>query len=136
MLGNISPLFLGFLPLLIIYWRSRWVKISIVAGIAGVAGLICWLLLYPLILFTRWLLLPLALFTVPLGAASAANVETQRSMWPKLLMRSALTLIIMFTLFESRSAIYGAAYLASVRSRDAAYSSFPGYDTALWVTKP
>ena len=39
----------------------------------------------------------------------------------------------MFTLFESRKAIYGVAYLTSVYTRDDVYQNFLGYDVAKWL---
>jgi hypothetical protein len=135
MLGNISPLFIGLLPFFLLAYRScSLVRATYPAGLAGLISLATWLLIEPLILFTRWLLIPLALFTIPLSAALVALEEelhyTRASRW---LVGSAIFIILCFLLFQSRSAIYAIRYIASIDKRDDKYISKPHYDIAVWL---
>jgi hypothetical protein len=92
------------------------------------------LLIQPLILFTRWLLIPLALFTVPLSA-SLVSLEhelrsTRSSRW---LVKSAICVIFLFLLFQSRAVVYAVRYIAAIDERDVRYVSEPYYDVATWL---
>src|SRR5262249_13070786 len=51
MLGNISPLFLGFFPFLFICYRSPELKPALISGLAGLVSIATWLLIEPLVLF-------------------------------------------------------------------------------------
>jgi hypothetical protein len=135
MLGNISPLFIGLMPFFLLTYRSySLVKSTYLAGLAGLASLTTWLLIEPLILFTRWLLIPLALFTIPLSAAFVALEEelhcTRVSRW---LVRSAVFMVLFFLLFQSRSVVYAIRYAAALDQRDTKYESKPHYDVASWL---
>jgi hypothetical protein len=135
MLGNISPLFIGLLPFFLLAYRSySLVRSTYLVGLAGLASLATWLLLEPLILFTRWLLVPLALFTIPLSAALVALEEelhyARASRW---LVRSAIFIMLCFLVFQSRSVVYAVRYIASIDKRDDRYVSRPCYDIAIWL---
>jgi hypothetical protein len=135
MLGNISPLFIGLLPSFLLTYRSySLVRSTYPAGLAGLAALATWLLIEPLILFTRWLLIPLALFTIPLGEALVALEEelhyTRASRW---LVRSAIFMTFFFLLFQSRSVVYAIRYVAAIDKKDAQYTSKLYYDVAVWL---
>jgi hypothetical protein len=135
MLGNISPLFIGLLPFFLLAYRSySLVKATYIAGLAGLASLATWLLIEPLVLFTRWLFIPLALFTIPLSAALVALEEelhcTRASNW---LVRSSIFIILCLLLFQSRSFVYASRYIASIDKRDDKYVSKPYYDVAIWL---
>lgn len=135
MLGNISPLFIGLLPFFLLAYRSySLVRATYIAGLAGLASLAIWLLMEPLILFTRWLLIPLALFTIPLSTSLVVLEKelhyTRTSRW---LVRSAILITLCFLLFQSRSVVYAARYIASVDKRDDKYMSKPYYDIARWL---
>jgi hypothetical protein len=135
MLGNISPLFIGFLPFLLLTYSSYpLVRATSPAGIAGLVSLATWLLIEPLILFTRWLLIPLTLFTLPLSAAlvSLENElrSTRASRW---LVKSTICMIFLFLLFQSRTVVYAVRYIAAIDKRDTRYISEPYYDIATWL---
>jgi hypothetical protein len=135
MLGNISPLFIGLLPFFLLTYRfDSLVRSTYLPGLAGLASLATWLLLEPLILFTRWLLIPLSLFTIPLSAALVTLEEelhyAPTSRW---LVRSAIFIIFCFLLFQSRSVIYATRYIASIDKRSDKYVSKPYYDIGLWL---
>jgi hypothetical protein len=135
MLGNISPLFIGLLPFFLLAYRSySLVRSTNIAGLAGLASLATWLLIEPLILFTRWLLIPLALLTIPSSAALVALEEelhyTRASRW---LVRSTIFIILFFLLFQNRSIVYAVRYISSIDKRDDKYISKPHYDTAVWL---
>ncbi len=134
MLGNISPLFLGFFPFLLVYRRLPMLKPAWIAGLAGLVSIATWLLIEPRVLFSRFLLVPLALLAVPLSASLvAAEQDRPRSSTVRLLMRSAISLVFVFLLFESRGVIYAGRYLTSVNTRDDQYQSYGGYDVAAWL---
>jgi hypothetical protein len=134
MLGNLSPLFLGFLPFLLAYRHLSIVRHALIAGFAGLTSITTWLLIEPLVLFTRWLLIPLGLLAVPLSASVAAVEQDlrrgHRVCW---FVRSAIFIVFLFLLFQSRSVVYGIRYLASIDSRAAGYELMPGYDVATWL---
>jgi hypothetical protein len=136
MLGNISPVFLGFLPFLLAYYRLPIVRHSLLAGLAGLASVTTWLLIEPFILFTRFFLVPLGLLTVPLSASVVAVEEDLRhGRTARWLIRSSIFLILFFLLFQSRTAVYAFRYLASIDTRAAKYEPVPhfGYDVAAWL---
>jgi hypothetical protein len=135
MLGNISPLFIGFLPFFLLTYPSYpLVRATFPAGISGLISLATWLLIEPLILFTRWLLIPLALFTIPLSAALVSLEHelhsTRTSRW---LVKSAICIILLFLLFQSRSVVHAVRYIAAIDKRDTRYASAPHYDVATWL---
>jgi hypothetical protein len=136
MLGNISPFFLGFLPLFLAYYRLPMVRHSLLAGLAGLVSVTMWLLIEPFILFTRWLLVPLGLLAVPLSASAVAvEQDLRHGRTARWLIRSSIFLILFFLLFQSRAAVYAFRYLASIDTRAAKYESVPhfGYDVAAWL---
>ncbi len=137
MLGNISPLFLGFFPFFLLFYRHRtFVRRSLIAGVAGLTSIAMWLLIEPYTLFTRWLLIPLGLLTVPLSTSIVA--AEQSLCWThtiRYLVRGAVLTILLFLLFQSRSVLYAIRYLAAIDSRAMQYTSVPhfGYDVANWL---
>jgi hypothetical protein len=137
MLGNISPLFLGFLPLLPLTCRRLPLVRS--AGIAGYAGLIAlstWLFIEPLILFTRWLLLPLALCAIPCSAAYVTiEREVRHGRAVRWLLRSTVLTLGIFLLFQSRAVVYAVRYITAIDSPAVHYASPPhfAYDVANWL---
>ncbi len=134
MLGNVSPLFIGFCPFLLVYRRSSLVRSAWVAGWAGLASMLTWLLIEPLVLFTRFLLVPLALLAVPLSASLVvAEQDLRRQSGARQLIRGAVSLVFLFLLFESRSVIHAGRYLASTETRADRYESWGGYDVASWL---
>jgi hypothetical protein len=135
MLGNISPLFIGFLPFFFLTYRFYpLVKSTYPSGIAGLTCLAVWLLIEPLILFTRWLLIPLSLFTIPLSAAFVAfEHEMQYSRPYRLLIRIALLIVLFFLLFQNRAVVYAIRYIAAIDNRDSRYASEKYYDVATWL---
>jgi hypothetical protein len=96
-----------------------------------------WLLIDPLILYTRWLLIPLGLLTVPIGASVfALEKDLHHTRFVRYLCRGAILILFAFLLFESRGVVYSARYLASVDGRAAWYASRyedHGYDMAAWL---
>ena len=110
------------------------VRATFPAGISGLISLATWLLIEPLILFTRWLLIPLALFTIPLSAALVSLEHelhsTRTSRW---LVKSAICIILLFLLFQSRSVVHAIRYIAAIDKRDTRYASAPHYDVATWL---
>jgi len=134
MLGNVSPLFVGLLPLLLLYRRSPTVRPALAAALAGLVALTTWLLVEPLILFTRWLLVPLALLAAPLGAALVElDQDRGRDRLVRWSTRGAIVCVFLVLLFDSRGAVYGVRYLASIDSRAARYDGMSGYDVAVWL---
>jgi hypothetical protein len=134
MLGNISPLFIGFFPFLLAYRRFPIVKSALAVGLAGVVSIMTWLLIEPLFLATRFLLAPLALLAVPISAAVVAVEQDPRQghtvRWP---VKAAVAAILFFLLFEGRGVVYTGRYLDSMDSRADRFQSFPGYDVAVWL---
>jgi hypothetical protein len=135
MLGNISPLFIGFLPFfLLTYPASPLVRATSPAGIAGLVSLATWLLIEPLILFTRWLLIPLALCTIPLSAALVSlEHELRSTRVARWLVKSAIGVVLLFLLFQSRAVVHAVRYIAAIDTRDTRYASEPYYDVATWL---
>jgi hypothetical protein len=137
MLGNISPLFLGFFPFfLLLYRRLPFARRSFIAGLAGLTSMVMWFLIEPLTLFTRWLLIPLGLLTVPLSTSVVAAEQSLR--WThtaRWLVRGAVLTMLFFLLFQSRGVLYAVRYLAAIDSRAMRYASVPhfGYDVADWL---
>jgi len=137
MLGNISPLFLGFFPFLLAYRRFSIMKSSLIAGFAGLVSIMAWIFIEPLVLFTRFLLVPLALLTVPLSAAIvAAEQDLRQHFSARLIIRGAIALVLFFLLFESRGTLYAGRYIASIDTRSDWYQSRgDGYDVAAWLNR-
>lgn len=135
MLGNISPLFIGFLPFFLLTYRSYpLVRATYCVGLAGLGSLATWLFLEPFILFTRWLLIPLSFFTIPLGAACVAlEGELRSSCIARWCARSAIAMIFAFMLFQSRGVVHAVRYITTLDTRDTRYASEPYYDVALWL---
>jgi hypothetical protein len=135
MLGNISPLFIGFLPLLLLYYRSPIVRSGLIAGLAGLISIITWwLFINQLFPHARWVLLPLALLAICLSASAVAAEQDPRPIrTARWLMRGALLTLLLFLLFQSRRIVYAVRYVAAIDSRDANYESKPGYDVAMWL---
>lgn len=69
--GNLSPLLLAFLPVLIlVLWKDRKWSAPIIAIIAaGAAGLLAWIILFPSVPMPRYFLATLLLFIVPVAWA-------------------------------------------------------------------
>lgn len=135
MLGNISPLFIGAVPMVVVLCgRSNLQRAGWFAGLLGMIALVTWLMIEPLILYTRLLLVPLALIAVPLGAliVHLDHDPRRRVQW---LIRSALAAVMLLLLFDSRGAIHAGRYLASVQSRAGWYQSTVGYDIAVWLNE-
>ena len=134
MLGNLSPLFLGLVPLFLLYRRGAVLGRAPIAGLAGLVAVIAWMLIEPLILHTRWLLVPLGLLAVPLSAALVA-FEDDPAPHPRArgLTRGAMVALLCFVAFESRGVVHAARYVAAVDSREHVYQSESGYDVATWL---
>ena len=138
MYGNISPLFLGVVPLILIYYRSSLMQSSFAAGVAGLASLGTWLLMFPQILATRYVLVPLGLVAVWLGTSGvAAEPDVRQHTATRWLIGSAILVLLLFFLVQSRGVVYGLRYLASVDSREDRYASVPrfSYDMAAWLNE-
>jgi hypothetical protein len=134
MLGNISPLFIGLLPLLLAYRAAPVMTISPAAGLAGLASLVTWLLLHPFYLYTRFLLVPLALIAVCLSASAiAAEAHLRRMTLPRYMFRSAMVILLLFLFFQSREVVYAIRYVASIDKRETRYQATPGFDVATWI---
>lgn len=134
MLGNISPLYIGFLPFLLAYHRVSTVQSALIAGLAGLVSMSMWWLVKPLILYTRWLLIPLGLLAVPLSASVvAAEQDLRHSHIAHWLVRGAILIILVFLLFQSRAIVYSIRYVTSIDSRTARYESMPGYEVSAWL---
>lgn len=69
--GNLSPLMLAFLPVLIwVLWKDRrWNAPVMAILVAGVAGLLAWIVLFPSVPMPRYFLATLLLFIVPVAWA-------------------------------------------------------------------
>lgn len=133
MLGNISPLFLGFAPFLLVYYRTPIVKHTKAAGLAGLASLGAWFAIEPLVLFSRFLLIPLALLTIPLSAAAFAAERQGRRRPTRWLIKLASMILLLFLVFESRGVVHAGRYLMALDSRDDRYKNLNGYDVAVWL---
>jgi hypothetical protein len=134
MLGNISPLFIGFFPFLLISRSSVMTGRTMSAGLAGLVSLATWLALHPLLLYTRWLLVPLGLLAVPLSA-SVIDVEQRlrHDCTVRRLIRTGIGIILFFLLFQSRGVVHAVRYVTSIDDRPARYHSKDGYDVAAWL---
>jgi len=134
MLGNISPFFIGFCPFLFVHRDSSLIRSSWVAGFAGLASIVTWLLIEPLVLFTRFFLVPLALVAIPLSASLvAADQEAHQYPNTRLLIRTAVSLVFLFLLFEGRGIISAGRYFAAKETRAEHYQTWGGYDVASWL---
>ena len=134
MLGNISPLFVGFLPFLLIYHSLPSVRLTLLAGIAGLITMFTWLVIKPMLLYTRWLLIPLGLFAVPLSASGVAVEEDrQRSFVACWMVRSTIIILLFFLLFKVEEFVRRFRYAASIDTRAIRYQAMPGYDVADWM---
>ena len=143
MMGHLSPLFLGLIPLLFV--RSIWNSLCPMVRLLGAMGLfslVTWLFVEPTVLYTRWLLVPMALVAVPLGAAAVEAMESRAygDRWARGLMIGGFLLMCMWLVFESRSMVYGIRYAIGRDHRDAVYADCPpdacrGYDSAKWLNE-
>jgi hypothetical protein len=134
MLGNISPLFIGFFPFLLISGSSGRARAGLTAGLAGLVSLATWFVIHPLLLYTRWLLVPLGLLAVPLSA-SVIDVEQRlgHDYSVRRLIRTGIGIILLFLLFQSRGIVHSIRYVASTDSRADRWDSMPGHDVAAWL---
>jgi hypothetical protein len=134
-LGNISPLFLGFLPFVLFYYRSPIVRSGLIAGLAGLLSIAgWWLFINGLLPYARWMLLPLALFAIYLSASAVAADQDPRVARPaRWLMRGTILTLLLFLLFQSREIVYAIRYVAAIDSRNSSYESKSGYDVAMWL---
>lgn len=134
MAGNISPLFLGLVPVLLLYRGAAAVRPALAAGLAGLIAWLALLLLEPLFLYTRWFLVPLALWATLFGAALVELINDERrdrlTRWS---IRGAIIGVFFMLLFDARGAVHGLRYLAAIDSRAARYDGWPGHDVALWL---
>jgi hypothetical protein len=138
MLGGLSPLYIGLIPLL--FDRTIWNRLELRVRLLGTMGLVSfgtWLFIEPNILYTRWLLIPLALIAIPLGAATVEALEPRSygGQWAKGLMISGLLLMCLWLSFESRSVVYGIRYAIGRDHRDTIYADQRGYDSARWLNE-
>ena len=137
MLGNISPLFIGLVPILLfyVYGRSPIVRPTLAAGSAGIVSIATWLLIKPFMLYTRWLLVPLALLAIPLSTSVVAGVREQREPVAGLLLKVGVFLTLFFLMFEGRAATYAVRYIAGMDSRAKIYEKLPyaDSDVAMWL---
>lgn len=69
--GNLSPLVLAFLPMLIwVLWKDkRWSPPVVAIALAAVAGLLAWVVLFPSVPMPRYFLATLLLFIIPIAWA-------------------------------------------------------------------
>ncbi|MGH7827002.1 MAG: hypothetical protein ACREQ7_17745 [Candidatus Binatia bacterium] len=135
MVGRLSPLFIGFLPLLFLYYRSPSVRSGLMAGLAGVIGITTWwLFLNDLFPFIRWMLVPLGLCAVLLSTGIvAAERDLQVSRVSRWLLTTSLLALLFFFLFQSRAVVYAVRYIASIDDGRARYEARRGYDLAMWL---
>jgi hypothetical protein len=125
MLGNLSPLYLGLLPIYIIFRRTYLVRSTTIHGQVALVILLTWLAVEPFILFTRWLLIPFALLSIPLAAGAVeAEKSLENSQFFKIVFRSSIFLIILYLFFECRSVVYSAKYILGLNSREQYYQSY------------
>src|SRR4029079_16587464 len=103
MLGNISPLFVGLVPIWWAYRRTAALNRTFGTAAAGLASLGAWIAIEPLVLFTRFLIVPLALLAIPLSRALVAAQEDHNDVRSvRFFLTSSLVLIFLFMLFDSR----------------------------------
>jgi hypothetical protein len=134
MLGNVSPLVLGLVPLLFLYRKVAVVRRASLAGQAGLVALATWLLVAPQVLHTRWLLVPLALLAPSLGASLVQLDREHPQDWLiRWSVRGAIVGVFFVLLFDARAVIHGIRYVASMDTRTARYADFPGHDIADWL---
>jgi len=78
--GNLSPLVLAFLPMLIwVFWKDRrWSPPVIAITAAAVAGMLAWIVLFPSVPMPRYFLATLLLFIVPVAWAMERVSYTDR----------------------------------------------------------
>lgn len=87
--GNLSPLVLAFLPLLLVSRQpTRWVNSKVAAvGVASCAGMFCWLVAMPSIFMPRYFLATVIMLSIP--AAAAAESFSLRNRWLGVLVVAA-----------------------------------------------
>lgn len=137
MLGNASPLYLGFLPFWFSRRRSAEVGAARPALVLGALILVTWLLLEPRTLHTRWLLVPLALLAVGLAPAFvAADAALQERPRLRLWERWGLGVLLAFWLAASAwGAVQSLSYLAGRQTRAQWYARKAAYDVADWLNR-
>jgi hypothetical protein len=135
MLGNVSPLLLGFVPLWFLYKRVPSSRSGYIAGWAGLLSVITWwLVINQLFPYPRWILVPIALLAICVsGAVAAAENDPEMPKVASWLVRTSIFLLLLFLAFQSRGAVYGIRYLAGIDSREVGYRSKPGFDVATWL---
>ena len=97
-MGTLSPIVLGFLPLVVFYlrWPARWLDSRLLAvSLAATAGLAAWIVLFPSIITMRYIQATLLLFAIP--AAAAAEIATRRSTLLSLLVPAGVLAAIVAT---------------------------------------
>jgi hypothetical protein len=136
MLGNISPLFLGFLPFLLLSYQSSLVRPALIAGFAGLVSMSTALFITPLFLSTPYFIAPLGLLALPLSTSVVAVERDfchgRNVRW---LVRGAIFVVSFLLLFQSRGVVYAVRYLASIDSQAVRYESNPNAssDVATWL---
>lgn len=135
MLGGISPLYLGLVPLLLLpSIRKALTSHVSLMGVMAVISFVTWMLIGPRILFTRFLLLPLVLMAVPLATAFVETVRNVHgSRWVPVVMKSSLVIMCAWLVFDARSMVYGLRYVANADGRESRYAGKIGYDEAQWL---
>jgi hypothetical protein len=128
--GNISPLYVGsLLPLVLAYRHVPLTEDARMAGIAGLLSIVTWLCIKPLVLYTRWLFIPMALLAVPLSAILVVlTSQSNNFRFPRQLVKTALYTVVLFLFFQTRAALHGIRYLASMDSRAQRYSTTAASD--------
>lgn len=98
--GGLSFLFLAFLPFLI--WLSRptsWRRsVTVAVTVAGLSGVLAWMLLRPSVIAPRYILASLLLF-VPILAIAAEDVLAKKA--APLVLRAGTTLMVLFAIAAS-----------------------------------
>jgi len=98
--GGLSVLFLAFLPFLI--WLSRpssWRRsVTVAVTVAGLSGVVAWMLLRPSVIAPRYILASLLLF-VPILAIAAEDVIAKKS--SPLVLRQGTTVTVLFSIAAS-----------------------------------
>jgi hypothetical protein len=137
MIGNISPLFLGFSPFLLMYWRVPLVRSALIAGFTGLISVgTWWVIVNDWLPYPRWILVPLGLFAVSLSAAAVtADNDCRSERLIRWLIRSAMLFMLFLLLFQSRAVVYGIRYLSVIDGRGATYRehAYYSYDVAMWL---
>jgi hypothetical protein len=137
MLGNVSPLFIGLLPFVLLFHRSPLVRSSALAGWAGFIAIFTWWVTFNgLFPYTRWVLVPLGLFAVALSTGLVASEQEWRAGHPThWLIKSAVFTLSLSVVFQSRSVVYAVRYISGIDNKHVRYASMRGYDSAAWLNR-